>query len=267
MKKLLALVLFIALMCSALISCDLFQEEPEVYVETAEDVIEKADAALLKAPYKMTLNMEYESNNSEINTRISPLSMEIPVIIDGENMAMDIQMKLNGSYVDVRAIVADKVMYYYAVTPGEIVKIKANMNDEQYEELLKDTDPGLTVGTEDFGELTLEEKDGEKYISGGQITEKGLEKLNDIMDEALGDVSDRMKGDISITDATCNVVIAGGKYRFMEAVYTYSQNFAGSIYTITVRMVAEFSYYNIEPVTAPYNADAYTEYDYDDLVG
>ena len=58
MKRFLALVLIIALMCCTLISCDLFQKEPEVYVETAEDVIEKADAALLKAPYKMTLNME-----------------------------------------------------------------------------------------------------------------------------------------------------------------------------------------------------------------
>ena len=125
MKKLLALVLFIALMCSTLISCDLFQKEPEVYVETAEDVIEKADAALLEAPYKVTLKMEYESNNREINAIISPLSMEMPMIIDGNNVAMDMTVKSNGSYVDVKARVVDKVMYYDVITPGQIVKIKA----------------------------------------------------------------------------------------------------------------------------------------------
>ena len=267
MKKLLALVLFIALMCSTLISCDLFQKEPEVYVETAEDVIEKADAALLEAPYKVMLEMEYESNNREINAIISPLSMEMPMIIDGNNVAMDMTVKSNGSYVDVKARVVDKVMYYDVIMPGQIVKIKANMSDDQYKDFLKDTEPGLTVGAEDFGELTLEEKDGEKHISGSELTAKGLKKLNDMMDEAMGDTHDRIKGDISIVDVTYNVVIAGGKYRSMEVVCIYSQSVSGGIYNITVRMVAELSYYDIDPITAPYDADVYTEMDYDDLVG
>ena len=267
MKKLLALVLLIALMCSTLISCDLFQKEPEVYVETAEDVIEKADAALLEAPYKVTLNVEYESNNREINAIISPLSMEMPMIIDGNNVAIDTSVKSNGYTIDIKTKIVDKVMYYDVTMPGQIVKIKANMSDEQYKEFLKDTEPGLTVGAEDFGELTLEDKDGEKHISGSQITAKGLKKLNDMMDEALGNTADRIKGDISIVDVAFNIVIAGGKYRSMEAVYTYSQSVGGGIYSITVRMVAELSYYNIDPITAPYDADVYTEMDYDDLVG
>ena len=213
------------------------------------------------------LKMEYESNNREINAIISPLSMEMPMIIDGDNIAMDMSVKSNGYTIDIKTKIVDKVMYYDVTMPGQIAKIKANMNDEQYEEFLKDIEPGLTVGAEDFGELTLEEKDGEKHISGSQLTAKGRKKLNDMMDEALGNTADRIKGDISIDDVTYNVVISGGKYRAMEVVCVYSQNLNGGTYSITVRMVAELSYYNIEPVTAPYDADVYTEMDYDDLVG
>lgn len=252
MKKILILILALALMCSMLVSC-----------ENAQSLLEKAAAALESAPYTLTMKMEFESDNEELNEVFSVMNVEVPMTIDGENVAMDISMDMMGYAVDAKITVADRVMYYNMSMMGQSIKMKAEMNEEQYKEFLADSNTEMAVNPEDFGELTVESKDGKKYIACTKISEEGLNALNDIMKDSL----DAIEGEASVSDITYGVTLNDGKYESIDMTCVYSVTVLGETYSVTFKLGAEFSYDNVAKITAPADTDTYQDVGFDDIMG
>ena len=101
MKKILAVVMTLVLMCGMLVSC-----------ENAESILAKADEALTEAPYKLNMKLNFECDNEELNQIFSLMNMDIPVSVDGENLAMDMSIDIMGVSASSKMVVADKVLYY-----------------------------------------------------------------------------------------------------------------------------------------------------------
>ena len=101
MKKFLALVLALVLVCGMLASC-----------QSVDSILEQAEAALLTTPYTMTMKMAFSSDNKTVDQILSIMNVEIPVTVDGKNIAMDMELDIMGATAGVEAIVADMVMYY-----------------------------------------------------------------------------------------------------------------------------------------------------------
>ena len=124
MKKILSVLLSLAVVLTALgmlASCG---------AVTAASAIKKADEALTKAPYTMTMSMDFASDNAQLNTVFDAMSMEIPVTVDGNNMYMKMSMEvMPGVSASVKMTVFDKVLYYDMAVAGQTVKMKATMSD------------------------------------------------------------------------------------------------------------------------------------------
>jgi hypothetical protein len=90
MKKLIVLVMILALTCGLLSSC-IGGAEP-----TAEALVSNAEEVLAEAPYTLTMKMNFACDNEEVNEILSAMNMEIPVTVDGKNLAMDIEMSMMG---------------------------------------------------------------------------------------------------------------------------------------------------------------------------
>jgi hypothetical protein len=73
--------------------------------------------------------------------------------------------------------------------------------------------------------------------------------------------------EISLSDIDCYMIVRDGKYDYMAVDCAYSMIIDGESYTVTMSMSAALYYDNIDPITAPANADEYEVVDYDDLVG
>ena len=266
MKRFFALVLTIVLICCTFTSCDAVLAK---FLPPKEDdpltLIEKADAALTEAPYIVTVKSDFESNHKNVHDKLAALNGEVPMTIDGENISINMSTKSSGYTLDMSVIVVDKVMYYSLTMLGQTAKVKVNLNDEQYKEYMETHKPGLTVGAEDFGELTVETKDGKKYISCNQLSKSGIKKINDVMEEGLE--SANVKADISFTGLSFTIVLADGKYESIEEIITYDLKIDGGSYTITLTSTAKLSYDDAEAVTVPADAKKYQTVDYDDLVG
>ncbi len=252
MKKVLVFVMALVLTCGMLVSCD-----------DAQTMIEKADAALAEAPYTMTMKMDFACDNEEINELFSMMNMEIPVTVDGKNLAMDMSMEASGYTTDIKVIVADMMMYYDIEMMNQSVKMKAAMDEEQYKKFMSDSNAEMTVNPEDFGTLTVESKDGKKYIACGEISEEGLKELNDMMEESLQSLG----GEASVSDVTYGIVLNDGKYESMEMTCIYSVTVAGESCNVTFKMRAEFSYDDVAAITVPEDAEEYQEMDFDELMG
>ena len=252
MKRILAVVIALVLMCGMLVSC-----------ENAEAILEKADAALLSAPYKVIMKFDFECDNEELNEVFSLMNMEVPVTVDGKNIAMDMSMDIAGTTASSKMIVADMVLYYNIEAMGQVMKMKTTLTDEQYEEFMDDSNTEMIIEPDDFSEFTIENKDGKKVIACGKISDEALEDLNELMDESLG---------VGVVDASVNelsysITISDGKYDAIDMSCSYSVTSEGETYNVTLNLTAKYSYEGVERVTVPADADSYQEWNYTDIIG
>jgi len=123
----------------------------------------------------------------------------------------------------------------------------------------------MVLEPEDFGELTLETKEGKKYIACGEISEEGLNELNDVVAESLEALDGAAS--VSVADVIYGITLNNGKYESMDMTCVYSVTVAGETCNLTFELSLEFSYDNIARITAPANADEYEEVDFGDLMG
>lgn len=258
MKKILSAVLVLAMVLTG--AC-LFTSCEAV---TAASALEKADEALTKAPYVMTMSMDFESDNAQMNTVFDALSMEIPITVDGENLLMNMSMDvMEGVSASIKMTVFDKVLYYDMAVAGQTVKMKATMNEEDYAEFLKENSAEMPVDPSQFETLTLETKDGKQVVSCAGITEEGRNALNKILGETTGSID----ASATLGDLSYIITISDGKYESMALTVAYSVTVADQTVNVSMTMNAKFSYENVSPVTAPADASSYTEADLDDLLG
>ena len=242
----------LALMCVMLVSCD-----------NAQSLLNKADDALEEAPYAMTMKMNFECDNAELNQIFSLMNIEVPVTVDGKNVSMNMSMDMMGYTVGSNISVVDMVMYYNMEFMGQSIKMKSAMNEEQYQEFMAENQTEMKVKPNDFNKLTVETKDDKKYIVCDGINEEGLKALNDMVAESLEGVA----GEANFSEVAYSVTLSNGKYESMDMSCVYSVTIDGESYNVTLKLSTEFSYDNIAEITAPADADAYEEVNYSDLMG
>lgn len=252
MKKILALILLLVLACSTLTSC----EDPE-------EILAQADAALAEAPYKMTMRMNFECDDDKIDQLFSSMNMVIPVTVDGKNVEMNMKMDVLSYTADINVSIVDMVMYYKISLPGQSVKMKASLNEEQYQEFMADSNAEMMLDPKDFGELTVEEVDGKKHITCGEISEEAKKELNDMIENSLNGLST----DVALDNVTFDVTINDGKYESMNMSCVYSVVIDKKTYKITYNLDAEYSYEWISKVIAPSDANKYMEVDFEQIGG
>lgn len=258
MKKILTLVMIITLMCGLLVSCigDI--------LNSAESLITKASETLKSAPYKVTMKMNFECDNEEVNDILSAMNMEIPVTIDGENILMVMTMEMMGESISTTATVVDKIMYYDINVGGQIMKIKAPLTDEQYKDFMEEQNTAnMMVNPEDFATLTVKKIDGKHHIACGEITEDGLEKINDMVADSLGSLD----ADAEFSNISYEIILKDGKYESMILNCDYAIIIEGLTCNMNFEIIAEYTYDNVGKVVAPSDAESYMEVGYDDIIG
>lgn len=252
MKKVLALVISLVLMCTMFVSC-----------ESAESILKKADEALKKSPYKMTMKMNFECDDEEINKIFSAMNLEIPVSVDGKNLSMDMDMNVMGQSASTKVVVADMVMYYDVSVLGQNIKMKATMNQEQYQKFMEESNTEMMIDPDDFGKLTVETKDGKKVVVCTEISESALKELNDMMAENLK----AFNGEVSVGDVSFGVTLDDGKYESMDMSCVYSVTVNGKTCNVSFKIGAKFSYEEAAKISAPADAEKYQEVKFDEIMG
>lgn len=256
MKKILSIALMIAMIAMsvcAFTSCDAL---------AATSAISKADKALTEGPYIVTMSMDFDCDNAQLNQVFDALSMEIPVTVDGENMALKMSTEAMGMSMDMNMVVVDKVLYYDMSLLGQSMKMKATMNEENYKEFLEENGAEMPVDSTQFESLTLETVDGKQVITCSGITTEGLTELNKVLADTITD----MGAEAAVGDLSYVLTIADGKYESMALTVSYSVTVAGQTYTVSMTMNAKYTYTDVEPITAPADADKYPEVNFDEIL-
>ncbi len=257
MKKLLSVVLALVFVLSAfaLTSCELMQ--------SAAKMLESADAALKNAPYTVKVSTDFECDDATINTVFDAMSLEVPVTVDGENIALELSMEVMGQKLGTKMTVVDKVLYSDIDLGITQMKMKATLDDTQLKEFVAENSAELPVDYLQFEELKLESKDGKQVITCSGITTEGMTALNDQVTEALKS----MGAEGAVGDISYIVTLADGKYESMALSVSYSLTMEGKTYNLSMTMNAKYEYENVAKVAAPADADSYQSVSYADIIG
>lgn len=257
MKKILSVVLVLAMVLTGMClftSCDLAD---------AATVVQKAEEALVNTPHVMTISMKFNCENAELNAIFSAMTMEIPVTVDGENLSLSMNVGEAGTTTNLNMVIVDKVLYYNISVLGQEVKMKSTLSEQDYAEFIKENSASMPVNPGHFETLTLESKDGKKIITCSGISEEGRAALN----ETLGDTLSGLTEEMSLSDLSYVLTIANGKYESMSLNVTYTMTVFDEPTTVSMIMDAAFTYTDVAPITAPADADSYTDMDVSDLLG
>ena len=257
MKKILTIALtvaMIALSVCVFASCD---------AVVASSAIAKADKALTEGPYIVTMSMDFDCDNAQLNQVFDAMSMEIPITVDGDNMALKMSTESMGISMDIGMTVVDKVLYYDMSLFGQSMKMKATMSEENYKEFLDENGTEMPVDSAQFETLTLDTVDGKQVITCTGITAEGLDELNKL----LGDSLTAMGAEAAVGDLSYVLTIADGKYESMALTVSYSVTVDGETYTVSLTANAKYTYTEVEPITVPADADKYTEVKFDEILG
>lgn len=253
MKRVFSLLLVLAMTCCLFVSCS----------STPEEVIDKADAALLAAPYQMTVSMNFSSDNEELNEVLSYINLTMPIVIDGENMSMQTSTEVMGEPLTVLMSVVDRTMYVSSSMQGIYAKMKCPLSDEQYKETTEDAFESVPLSTEDFETLTIKTEDGRQIVTCEGLSATGQAKLQDLIGDKLGDVA----VDIGVSNVSFSLSLKDDKYEKMTLGCTYTMTVEEQTCTFTMQLNADFAYDGIAAVTAPADADSYRTVDFSEING
>ena len=251
MKRILAFITVLVLLCGMLVSCD-----------NALVMVQEANKALEEAPYEMTVKTKFECDDYDIYGILSSMNLEIPVTVDGENISTNMSVGAMGFSVSAKVIVVDMVAYLDISMLGRQLKMKATLDEEAYNELMSESNAEMIINPEDFESLDVETKDGKKYIACAEISDEALAELNDMMEQALKSVN----GKATVKDIVYSVTLNDGKYESMDMTCFYSVTVSDKACDVTFKLSADFAYDNIEEVVAPSDASEYQEADLDNFL-
>ena len=252
MKRILSVVLLLALCVSMITSCD-----------SVTSALSKADKALQEAPYTVTMSMDFDCENATLDAVFDAMTVEFPVTVDGENLYMDMSTEVMGFKTGISVTVVDSVVYSKTEILGQSVRCKATLDAEQMEEYLRENNTELPVTSENFETLTVEKADGKQVITCTGITTEGLTAMNELLSDSLTALgAESAVGDLSLV-----ITLADGKYESMALTASYSVTVAGETHTVSLTMNAKYSYEGVQPITAPTDADSYEDVSFDEIMG
>ena len=264
-KRILALLLITAIALTCLVSCE----------KTPEELVKAADEALLKRAYTVDIDMDFSSDNPEMNEAFKSMNdMDIEMAVNGDDMKLDmdlsmsvmgISMAMNSSYVMI-----DNTLYLkMAVSSGgysQNIKNKATLTEENIADFKEDAGVAYDVSSLDFENISMELVEDSFIITCDGIKADATEKLTDM-------ISDQLEGsnaECAIENVKLVIEIEEGKYDTTTLSCDYKITVEGETYSVHMNSEMEYDYAELdEPIviSAPTDASDYEEVTYEELMG
>lgn len=259
--KLISLLIIAVMVLGCLASCG------EV---TTEEMIAKADKALLNGAYSADVEIAFTTDNpmlKEIFAALNAMEMEFAYSNGNAKITSGMNTEVYGMTVESEAqyVVVDDVIYLKnSVSVGgesTVVKQKANVTDLEKEDFLSENVASMDVTSTDFE--TVERKEVEKttVISCEGLKQEAEASLNELMKDMLGELD----GSISVKNVKLVVEIENGKYDEVKLSCDYVITAEGESVTFGFVMTMDYDFDETVVIEAPQDASSYETVDFSEL--
>lgn len=253
LKKLLAILVCLVVVCGCLGSCD---------------VIEGLGGSKREADrYEASVRIVFATNDDKMKAAVDAMSSSAVIKADGDSIFVETTAESDDTVVSESFTAVDGYLYHYlslqsGIYSAERREVAAFTDTDSYF-LLSEIGAGADIDITDFKSCDASELNGKTTYDCQDITSEAREGLYATLSEdfsALGatvDIKDvyfilETEGDLEMKSTlSCNFIITMN----------------GESYEITMRTYTEYDYDKEIEITVPSDADAYKEVSYKEIIG
>lgn len=266
-KKIITVILSIALVFSLLTSCNKNKAENK----TLEEVVKEADEARASDAYLLKVKVDYSAENEDVAGIFEQLErVDINISFKDGSVKAVSDMSIDYGEGDTRFVTTytavDGVLYldmsYSFGNAFDAIKNKASMKDDTLDLLLAKTSLVGGLKVSDFASTSMEQKNGKYVITCSDVSTEQIIALEKTLSSQLEGSSETVKA----TDVKMSVEVEDGKYDKLTVYCTYDVTISGDVYPVSMAVELDFDYLSYVEITAPQDVTEYSTVNAEDIL-
>ena len=254
--RLSALLLALVLTISCLSACDGFGNQGN----------SQADENLQTDVYTVTTEIKFATDDNKMKDAVNGMNSTLVTNVDHDNFKIAVDAATGNASVNNEYILVDGVLYHaISLTLGEFTSNsykKATFDVAEKEDILYNYG-AASLDIDYFLTQDLYEGANSKTYTCTDINDEALKGLDAMYSARLSSLG----GSVEIANVEYIVEYASGRVTSSTLSISFVISIDGTSYTVIMRQYSGYDYTNQQSVTAPENADSYTEVSYEDIIG
>ena len=239
LKKIIGMVLVLALTVCSIASCD-----------KPEELIPAADEFLASNPYTVDVRVAYTSDNEAMAAAIASFTgPTMKVSVDGDKFSAIMYLKSGDDVNYVQFTFIDGYLYTEYSEDGKVTESKTQYTAEDIAALRASLGAGANVTYEDFEEVDVKGVKELSIITCEDIKSDAIASLTASLSEQLKTVFDEVT--VTVYTATLNIEIENERYNVIILNCTYFITTPTDSYSIDMKYSMKFNYSESVEITAP----------------
>ena len=257
LKKITALLICMVVLCSILASC-----------QPGADGGANGGAPLQSDKYVATITVKYTALDSKLKDAVEAIgSPEITVSADGDNLKVESFVATKNISTESQYVLVDGTLYHFnrisvddlAVTTRE----KSGADESSRKAIIESVGPSASIGVEDFAQSGKTESNGSVTYVCNNINDESANSLCDVFAAQLSAIG----ATVRLESASYQVTLTGEREDKSTLTCNFIVTLDGADYSVLMRINSEYDYDASVSISAPGDADKYTEVSSEEIIG
>lgn len=255
--KIAAILICIVMVCGTLVSCDIIGQGNNGNNQN-----------LQTDKYTLTVTTQFATNDEKMKSAINALGAANYVInVDGDDLQLENSTELQGASVDNSYIYVDGTLYHaQTVSVGDKQLSsyeKSIMTVEEREALVSNLGTGASIGIGDFLDQQMNTFGATTTYICSEMDEESKASLSEIYEKKFAAIG----AEVIIDSASYQLEVLNGRNHKSVLSCDFVIILDGEEYKLTVHTYYTYDYDAEFSISAPENADRYTETSTEDIIG
>lgn len=261
LRKLIALIICVVMLCSCLVACD------EILGNNHGNG-QGGDVELQSDNYVASIRIKYATNDDKMKSAVDAMGTpDTTLTVVGDNLKLESKATLNSISVDNEYVYVDGVLYYantLKVADNSITSLKkAEIDETKINSLISKAGAGANIGIGDFI--------SHKMSTSGDVTTFTCTEMDEEAKASLADIFaskfDGLGANVRLEDVSYILEVKNDRNQSSTLSCNFVIDMDGESYEITMHLYCDYDYDAEISITAPDNADAYTDATVDEILG
>lgn len=260
LKKLIALIVCIAMLCICLVSCDQI-------LGNNQGNNQGGDVELQSDNYVESIRIKYATNDDKMKAAIDALGTpETTLTVMGDDLKLVSNATVGNISVSNEYIYIGGTLYHSTtaqITDANVSSFeKAAMDLTQRDQLVSKAGAGASIGISDFLDQQMSKSGNLTIYTCDGITDEARDSLQAIVASKF----DGLGANVRLDSASYILEVKDGRNNASTLSCNFVIDMNGESYEITMHLQCEFNYDAEVSITAPDDTDKYTDTSVDEIL-
>ncbi len=216
--------------------------------------------------YIFTANVIFTSDDPDMKAAANAMSSAMRIKVDGDNVALNQTTISDNLLITKQYTLVDGMLYHSTKISSESLEAeileKATMDEGDKDDLLSSVGAGAQIGLGDFSSHSISTAEGKNTYTCSNISAGARASLLAIFSRAFASYD----ATLEIDSVEYVLTMAGERNESSTLSCDFTVVMDGAEYSFTMSISGSYQYTDKAGVSAPNDADSYTEVSYTDII-